>query len=44
MPKCSCGRCVNMLAVLLGKLHIALVNLPMTLFSFIMSGLEKVTT
>ena len=43
MPKFSCGRCVSMLAVLLGILHISLVNLPMTLSSFMMSGLEKGT-
>jgi hypothetical protein len=30
-----------MLAVLLGMLQISLVSLPMTLFSFMMSGLEK---
>ena len=30
-----------MLAVLLGMLHISLVNLPMILFSFMISGFEK---
>ena len=43
MPKCSCERCVRMLAVLLGMLHISLVNLPMTLSSFMISGFEKWT-
>ena len=43
MLKLSCGRCVRILAVLLGILHISLVSLPMTLSSFMMSGLEKGT-
>ena len=43
MPKLSCGRCVRMLAVLLGILHISLVSRLITLSSFMMSGLEKGT-
>ena len=43
MPKCSCGRCVRILAMLLGMLHISLVSRPMTLSSFMISGFEKGT-
>ena len=43
MPKFSCGRCVSMLAVLLGMLQISLVSLLIILSSFIISGLENGT-
>ena len=43
MPKYSCGRWVRMLAVLLDMLHNFLVNLPMILSSFMISGFEKGT-
>ena len=43
MPKSSLGRWVSMFVVLLGKLHISLVNLLKILFSFFMYGLENGT-
>ena len=43
MPNSSCGRCVRMLAVLLGMLHISLVSLLIILSNFLMSGLENGT-
>ena len=43
MPKFSCGRWVNMLAVLVGMLQIFLVSLLIILSSFLMSGLENGT-
>lgn len=42
-PNFSCGRCVRMLAVFLGILHIFLVSFPMIWPSFLMSGLENGT-
>ena len=43
MPKFSWGRCVRILAVLLGMLHVSLVSLLIILSSFLMSGLRNGT-
>jgi hypothetical protein len=43
MPKFSCGRCVRILAEFLGMLHISLVNLLISLFSFFISSLQNGT-
>lgn len=44
MPKSLCERRVRILAVLLGRLQISLVNLLNNLSNFLMFGLEKGTT
>lgn len=43
MPNFSCGRCVRMLVELLGMLHVSLINLLISLSSFLISGLENGT-
>ena len=40
MPKLSWGRCVRILAVLLGMLHVSFVILLIILSSFLMSELQ----
>ena len=43
MPKFSCGRCVRMLTVLLGMLHISLAILLIILSILVISSLENDT-